>query len=280
MHGISTPDSTTAFALSLGLLLAAAFLGCGESVRTTAGGDTATPGSSQTVLCPDPGDNAEPVEEAKLYFEHNSTDEDTGFHGLIGQDGWSRLCVYDPSGVQILGIQPSGSLGALGMADIFFESREPGHSEVEVVDHFEAFPEGMYTVRGVTYEGGSLTGEAWVTHDVPRGAVITHPPAAALIPPTGLVITWEPVTETINGDAAEITAYEVIVTNDEVEDPHGWAQPIYDVHIPAGVTSLSVPDEFLEAGTVYEIEVLAIEVSGNQTISAVFFTTEEQGEDR
>jgi len=62
-------------------------------------------------------------------------------------------------------------------------------------------------------------------------------------------------------------------TDEEAEGPHGWAQPTYDVRAPPGVTSLAVRDEFLEPGTVYEIEVLAIEVSGNQTISTIFFTT-------
>ena len=32
-------------------------------------------------------------------------------------------------------------------------------------------------------------------------------------------------------------------------------------------------DEFLEPGTEYELEVLALEKSGNQTISVSFFTT-------
>jgi hypothetical protein len=236
--------------------------------------DAEMPGAGVMVFCPEPDEDAGRVEEAKLYFEHNSTDEDTGFHGIIGQDGWSRLCVFDPTGAQILGISPSGSLGLLGMADIFFESREPRHSEVGVPEHFAAFPEGTYEVRGVTHDGSTLTGEAWVTHDVPMGAVITSPADESLIPPKGLVVSWEPVLETIDGEAAEVTGYQVIVTNEEDEDPHGWAQPIYDVHVPPTLTSLAVPDEFLEPGTVYEIEVLAIEVSGNQTISTVFFTTE------
>ena len=34
-----------------------------------------------------------------------------------------------------------------------------------------------------------------------------------------------------------------------------------------------VPAEFLDADTVYELEVLALEVSGNQTISVGFFKT-------
>ena len=44
--------------------------------------------------------------------------------------------------------------------------------------------------------------------------------------------------------------------------------------VPADRNALAVPEEFLEAGTEYELEVLALEVSGNQTISVSFFETE------
>jgi hypothetical protein len=70
-----------------------------------------------------------------------------------------------------------------------------------------------------------------------------------------------------------ITGYEVIVTKEVEDDPHGFSRPTYDVHVPPIVNSLSVPAEFLEADTVYELEVLALEVSGNQTISVGFFKT-------
>ena len=89
----------------------------------------------------------------------------------------------------------------------------------------------------------------------------------------GLVVRWEPVTETIDGSPVTITGYQVIVTDEEAEDPNGWARPVYDVHVDPNVTTLTVPDEFLEAGTLYELEVLAIEASGNQTISVGFFET-------
>ncbi len=46
-----------------------------------------------------------------------------------------------------------------------------------------------------------------------------------------------------------------------------------DVDVPASVTSVTVPPEFLEPDTEYDFEVLAIEESGNQTISESSFTT-------
>ncbi len=75
------------------------------------------------------------------------------------------------------------------------------------------------------------------------------------------------------GGPVDITGYEVIVTKEVEDDPNGFSRPAYDVHVPPTVTSLGVPAGFLEAKTVYELEVLALEVSGNQTISVGFFKT-------
>ncbi len=226
------------------------------------------------LACAEPLEDAIRFPETKLYFEHNSTDEDTGLHGLLDATGWSRLCVYDPNGEQILAVKPLGKFGDLGMASLFFESREPTDDAVSLEEHLANYPAGSYEIRGLSWDGKGLTGDAMLTHDLPRGPVITSPASGAVVPPVGLVVTWEPVTETISGGAIEISGYEVIVTDEEAEDPHGFAQPIFDVHVPASLTSMTVPDEFLRPGRVYEIEVLALEVSGNQTITEIFFETE------
>jgi hypothetical protein len=77
----------------------------------------------------------------------------------------------------------------------------------------------------------------------------------------------------VSGSPVNISGYEVIVTKVVEDDPHGFSRPTFDVHVPATVNSLSVSEEFLEADTVYELEVLALEESGNQTISVGFFKT-------
>jgi len=114
-----------------------------------------------------------------------------------------------------------------------------------------------------------------VSHDVPLGPVVTHPADGAVVPATGLVVTWEPVTEGALGGTVDITGYEVIVVNEEEEDPHGNSVPEASIHVRPEVTSLTIPDEFMEPGTVYGVEVIAIEVSGNQTITEHIFETEE-----
>ncbi len=82
------------------------------------------------------------------------------------------------------------------------------------------------------------------------------------------------MTSTIDGDAVEITGYQVIITKVEHDDPNGFSRPVYDVHVGPDARSLTVADAFLEPDTLYELEVLAIEVSGNQTIGLGFFSTE------
>ncbi len=61
----------------------------------------------------------------------------------------------------------------------------------------------------------------------------------------------------------------------EHDDPNGYSRPIYDVHVSPDRNRLPLPVEFLEPGTLYELELLALEKSGNQTITVGFFWTED-----
>ncbi|OFW62265.1 MAG: hypothetical protein A2135_08935 [Actinobacteria bacterium RBG_16_67_15] len=248
---------------------------CGDAAT-----DTTATGNDPSAACPATG---EAWETTKLYIEHNATDLDTGVHGLLIGHGWQVVCLFGPTDELLMVIEPKGTLGELGLADLFFESREPENADYPISQLKEDFPEGTYRVAGIDVEGTPLVGEAWFTHAIPMGPVITFPVLSeeetaidpvSVVPTTGLVVTWEPVTQTIDGAPLQLTGYEVIVTAIEMEDPNGWSQPIVDVHIPPGVTSLSIPDEFLIPGTVYELEVLALEISGNQTLSSGFFATE------
>jgi hypothetical protein len=245
------------------------------SASPTAAVAEASPGET---TCPTEG---EPFDgDTKLYIEHNATDEDTGVHGSFGHEGLAEACIRTPDGAEILLVGPEGSLGDLGINEFLFESREPPADEYAIEDLQADFPEGEYQVGGVDHEGTARLGTALFTHDIPAPPTITVPPLAeeeeassSVLPATGLVVRWEPVTETLEGADVSITGYEVIVTQAEHEDPHGQSRPEYDVHLPPDRTELAVPDGFLEPDTVYELEVLALEESGNQTISLGFFTT-------
>lgn len=167
------------------------------------------------------------------------------------------------------------------MASLFFESREPELSEFSIDSLVANFPEGQYEVRGLSYDGAILTGAATFSHNVPAEPVITSPALAedeetaaeALISTSDLVIAWEDMTQTVDGGPLTISGYKLIITKVDHDDPHGFSRPVYDVHLPPDHNSLSVPAGFPEPDTVYELELLALEESGNQTITVGFFKT-------
>jgi hypothetical protein len=271
-----------AAAIAMAISVAGITLAAGTSDEASAGGAAGNGGTKGASACDVPANGRRmEIATAKLIIEYNATDDDIGVHGAFDDQGWKRLCVFDPNGRPVLHVGPRGQLLDLTMAGFFFESREPPASEFSFADLRAAFPEGSYTVRGRSFDGTALIGSATFTHDVPAAPVITAPELAEEpkgtpknpVPLDGLVIEWDQVTETVDGGPVDITGYEVIVTKENHDDPHGFSRPIYDVHVPARVHRLPVPRAFLQPNTVYELEVLALEVSGNQTISVGFFRT-------
>lgn len=252
------------------------------NATSSTGSDAAGDGDSASCPGTTDADSTVDIATAKLYIEHNFTDADTGVHGAFDDHGWSQLCVFDPGGNQIWALEPRSQLGDLGVAGVFFESREPPNDEYSVSDLLADFPEGEYEVRGLNVDGTTLVGSATFTHSIPATPSISSPalggdPEEAdppVVNAQGLLVAWEPVTETIEGAAVEISGYEVIITKEVDDDPFGFSRPTLDVHVGPDTTELQVAPEFVEAGTLYELEVLALEKSGNQTISVGFFATE------
>lgn len=230
--------------------------------------------------CTQPTGNTTTISAAKLYIEYMSTGVDLGVHGYFDDHGWSELCVYDPTGTLVLAVKPQSQLRDLTMAGIFFESREPVIEEYPFEALFAKFPEGEYKLVGTNYDGTGLVGYATFTHNVAAPPVITSPvlaeedKIAEVVHPVGdMTIAWEPVTETVDGKPVTIVGYEIIVTNMDGKHAASFAQPIYDVHLPADRNSLLVPATFFQPDTHYEVEIVAIEESGNQTINNGYFTT-------
>ena len=247
----------TAIGLMILFLLPTLLAGCGD---VTSG--------SQPII---------PLKDAKLNIEHNATDNDTGFQGFIDSEGWKRLDVKGPDGV-VLTFRGRGELGELGLTELFFESVEPANADVPIEEMLAKLPEGDYTIEGRAMENGESAGKtsgtAWLTHDIPEGAELLSPAAGATVPATGLVASWSPVAKTITGDDVTIIAYQLIIEKDVPPHPHMIGTFGLSMYLPASVTSIAVPDGFLEPGTAYKWEVLAIEESGNQTLSSGEFSTE------
>ncbi|MDH3189918.1 MAG: hypothetical protein OEM39_04660 [Acidimicrobiia bacterium] len=272
--------SKTALGWAMILMVAAAACSTDASSSTSTGNSatTNTAAAEPEASCPRDG---EPLDTAKLYIEHNASDADTGVHGLFGGSAWHELCIWNPNGELIMVVDPRSALNELTVADLFFESREPPNDEYSIETLRAAFPEGQYMVGGTDFEGVARVGHAWFTHDIPARPTIVAPAVAsdeetagqALVGTQDLVVEWDQVTTTITGEPLDVTGYQIIITKVDHDDPNGWSRPVYDVHIGPGATSLSVPGDFLESGTVYELEILALEVSGNQTITVGFFKT-------
>lgn len=260
--------------IAVGLLavpLAALLTACLGAAAVTTGDPKGTDGE------PPARQDVVPLKDAKLNIEHNATDNDTGFQGFIDGEGWKRLDVKGPDGL-VLTLQGHGELGKLGLTELFFESVEPENADVPIAELLETLPAGDYTIAGQGIESGERTGKtsgtAWLTHDIPAGPVLLAPANDATVPVTGVVASWSAVTQTITGGPVTIIAYQLIVEKDEPAHPHMIGKIGLSIYVPASVTSMAIPDGFLEPGTAYKWEVLAIEESGNQTLSSGAFTTQ------
>lgn len=205
-------------------------------------------------------------DDIQFFFELNATDGDLGVQLKLGAEPWKKLKILGPDGRRLLEVEGKGTLKDFGLTDFHFESNEPNFEEMSMEDILDEWPEGEYTFVAKTIDGCKMKGTAELTHDIPDAPEITSPADGDEVDPDDLVIEWEPVT---TPSGIEIVSYQVIVTS---EDDSSFR---FDVVLPPDATSVSVPSEFLEPGALYELEVLAREESGNQTISLLFFTTAE-----
>ncbi len=203
--------------------------------------------------------------DAKIIIEINSTDGDAGIQIFMDGEGWNKMTVTDPNGTEHLDLVAVAGIGAQGLTEFFFESAEPSFDVQPLEELLARFPEGEYTYTGETVDGKTISGTATLTHDLPAGPVISPADGATVNAGGPVMIAWEEVTEP---SGIEIVGYQVIV---EREDP---VLRIFSIDMPAEARSVTLPPEFVEPDVTYVYEVIAIEVSGNQTISEAEFETE------
>jgi len=221
-------------------------------------------------------DTAKAFEDAEIRIEVNSTDGDAGLQIFLDGEPWKRAKVKGPSGRTVFSVSNHGKLRKLGSTELFMESNEPNFEEQSLSEILEFLPEGEYKFEGRTIDNEKLEATATLTHDLPCGPELTFPEEQILDPDLAVFIEWDPVTNKLNNETSEcdeetgieIIGYQVIVDNED-SDPFQR----FDIKLPADATTVLVPPEFIVPDTEYKFEVLAIEESGNQTISeSVFFT--------
>jgi hypothetical protein len=162
------------------------------------------------------------------------------------------------------------------LTELFFETSEPENGEVSIAEVLARLPEGTYTFTADMVDGDVSTLTTQFSHKIPAGPELISPAdGAADVDPNHVVVSWEPVSADLNGQSIHIVGYQVIVELDEAPQyPSGFAQPVFSVYLPATTTSVSIAAAFMESGKSYKYEVLAIEESGNQTLSSAAFQTQ------
>ena len=201
-------------------------------------------------------------EASRIYIEYNSTDNDLGFHVFLDAEDWKSMKIVNPAGVTVFEATGKGPYGRpnLGLSEMFFEGAEPTLTDIPLETLLALFPEGKYRFQGMTADGTRLNGTSTFTHAVPDGPVVSSEVAQGSV-----VIRWRPVTGPPPGfpnERIDMVGYQVIV------DP-------FQVTLPATSTQVTLPREFVDslAAGRHGFEVLAIEASGNQTITAGAFET-------
>jgi hypothetical protein len=203
-----------------------------------------------------------PLAASTLIVEVNATDGDAGLQFSLDGEPWKSMTISDPNGNVVVDVDAAGRLHDWGLTELFSESNEPPFSEVPLEEFKARFPEGEYTFVGQTINGETLVGTATLSHDIPDGPKITAPADGARVNRDGVVARWQAPPEAAGID---IVGYRVIVTR---EDPHR----VYQVELPASARSVPIPAVFLQRNTEYELEIQAIEESGNWTFTTSFFS--------
>lgn len=243
-----TPRRVAAGAATLGLL---GTFGLGGAASTA---DQAAQDQSTRVLR---------YTTAQIRFEVNATAGDGGVQMKLDGEGWQVSRIYAPNGQLLLRVRADGAVGRMGVTELFFESAEPSFDVLPLRQLLQRFPAGTYRIEGTSADGVAMRAVARLTHAIPGRPIVVTPSEGAITDESSTVIDWNPVTRPAGID---IKGYEVIV---EREAP----DRSLDLFLPKWTTKVRIPPEFLQPGTDYKFEVLAIERSGNQTITEGEFST-------
>ncbi len=116
------------------------------------------------------------LDEAEIFFEENATDKDLGIQLFLDGEGWRRIKIYDPRWKKILDVKVHGSVGLIGLTELFSESAEPTYAgedaEISRQELLDLFTAGTYRIYGRTAEGDWLRGETELTKVIPCAPAI------------------------------------------------------------------------------------------------------------
>ncbi|UCE79855.1 MAG: hypothetical protein JSV13_04245, partial [Nitrospiraceae bacterium] len=172
-------------------------------------------------------------------------------------------------------VNNGGSLSEIGSTEVFTESAEPSFDEIPREDLLGMFPEGEYTFIGTTVEGETIAGTSMLSHSLAAPVSLE---IDVNVNSNSAVIEW---TDESAVNDPEIIGYEVV--SEIVAENESGEELVFvnTATFPASVMSFTVSPEFVSMALDYQaadqlleakVEVIAIEESGNKTITeeAVF----------
>lgn len=215
-------------------------------------------------------------DEADIFFELNAADRDVGVHVSLDAGSWKQLEILDPRGRKVIAVEPEGSAKRIGLTELFFEGEEPSLREVPFARFLALFPEGRYVFRGRTTENRPLRSVDPLTADLPCPVRLTSP-ADGRVPLDALTVRWtapagtyDPDRQLCRGrDRLRSAGFQAIV--EFAKEERGFLRE-FSVILSSGARQVQVPAAFLREGarfpgTLMRVEVLALERSGNKTIT-------------
>jgi hypothetical protein len=246
------------------MLWTASLIGVAALLLPACGEEEPAPNATATAQTGSGGEAA-PFKTATLIVEINDTDGDAGLQIFLDHDTWRSIAISRPDGTKIADFRTLSELQNYGLTELFSESSEPPFTEFPLEEFTKLFPEGDYLFQGETIEGEKIESTVPLSHAFPEGPEILSPEEESTVAPGELVVRWEPLPP---ADGVEIVGYEVVVVTE--------AEPArsLEADLPATATELAIPAEFMEPGAEFKAEVVAIEASGNKTLTEVTFFTE------
>lgn len=237
-----------------------------------------------TLLASGAAQATSPFSRANIFFELNSTAGDVGVHVSLDGESWKVLRIEDPRGREIVELEPKQGAKTIGLTELFFEGSEPPLVEVSFARFLQLFPQGDYRFLGRTTGNQLLRSVDALTPELPCPVTVVSPSATVPVAPDRVVIRWEPAPGVFNPDTGicrtnqdvELASYEVIA---EIKNEAAGLVRHLNVELPADATEVPVPRTFIDQGlllpgTEFVLEVIAIEDSGNKTITEGVFQVE------
>jgi hypothetical protein len=197
--------------------------------------------------------------DARMIIELNATDGDAGFQIFADAEPWREFEVFRPDGRRMIHIVGENRVRDFGLTELFSESNEPPFEEMPLEEFLARFPAGTYKFRGKTVDGKTLVGAAKFSHNIPNGPVIVAPKKGEIIDRDEVTIHWRRGPQP---KGVDIVRYQVILTG-------GSEDREISIFMDGSAREVDIPEQFLEPHAEYEGEVLAIDASGNQTITHI-----------